>query len=151
MMVARRIGAHNEVKTTAARAVSSGHLHETGDGRVGVYWGSQDVASGEPLTLHVEETIEIDFANAAAQVAGEEVDFDFANQQGVALGDAAGDAIIGKLIVDKALNATKAQVNLNAQIPDIDGQVVLANLPTADPTIAGALWNNTGVVNVSAG
>lgn len=30
-------------------------------------------------------------------------------------------------------------------------QIVLSNLPTADPTVAGALWSNSGVVTVSAG
>ena len=29
--------------------------------------------------------------------------------------------------------------------------LTLSNLPTADPGAAGALWNNSGVVNISAG
>lgn len=29
--------------------------------------------------------------------------------------------------------------------------VIFKDLPTADPTVAGQLWNNLGVLNVSAG
>jgi len=37
--------------------------------------------------------------------------------------------------------------NLEAQ-----GSVItIANLPTSDPSVAGQLWANTGVVTVSAG
>jgi len=32
-----------------------------------------------------------------------------------------------------------------------DGNVIVPNLPTSDPLIAGALWNNAGVLNISAG
>lgn len=32
-----------------------------------------------------------------------------------------------------------------------DGMVVMPNLPTADPLVAGALWNNNGVLSISAG
>jgi|AntAceMinimDraft_17_1070374.scaffolds.fasta_scaffold49061_4 hypothetical protein len=31
------------------------------------------------------------------------------------------------------------------------GAVILSGLPTSDPTVAGQLWNNLGVLNVSAG
>lgn len=31
------------------------------------------------------------------------------------------------------------------------GVVIFSDLPTADPEVAGQLWNNTGVVSVSAG
>lgn len=29
--------------------------------------------------------------------------------------------------------------------------VIIANLPTSDPSVAGQLWSNSGVVTVSAG
>jgi hypothetical protein len=29
--------------------------------------------------------------------------------------------------------------------------IILSGLPTSDPTVAGALWSNSGVVTVSAG
>lgn len=32
-----------------------------------------------------------------------------------------------------------------------NGQLILVNLPTADPVIAGALWNDTGILKISAG
>ncbi len=31
------------------------------------------------------------------------------------------------------------------------GNIIMDTLPTADPTVAGALWNNSGVLTVSAG
>ena len=34
---------------------------------------------------------------------------------------------------------------------DANGTVVLANLPTSDPTVAGQLWNDSGTLKVSAG
>ncbi|AZI37073.1 hypothetical protein NT2_01_04680 [Caenibius tardaugens NBRC 16725] len=33
----------------------------------------------------------------------------------------------------------------------VTGNAVLANLPTADPEVEGALWNNGGVLAVSEG
>lgn len=50
-------------------------------------------------------------------------------------------------------NATTGVVTENISITH-DGTnsvVVIADLPTSDPTNAGQLWNNLGVVNVSAG
>ena len=50
-------------------------------------------------------------------------------------------------------NATTGAVTENISITH-DGTnsvVVIADLPTSDPTNAGQLWNNLGVVNVSAG
>jgi hypothetical protein len=32
-----------------------------------------------------------------------------------------------------------------------DGGITMSNLPTSDPSVAGELWNNSGVVNISAG
>ena len=34
---------------------------------------------------------------------------------------------------------------------DASGNLIFTGLPTADPTVAGALWSNAGVVTVSAG
>lgn len=31
------------------------------------------------------------------------------------------------------------------------GTVILSGLPTSDPSVAGQLWNNSGVLTVSAG
>lgn len=32
-----------------------------------------------------------------------------------------------------------------------DGKVIVTGLPTSDPAVAGALWNSTGTVKISAG
>ena len=34
---------------------------------------------------------------------------------------------------------------------DANGQVIVTGLPTANPTVAGALYNNAGVLTISAG
>lgn len=33
----------------------------------------------------------------------------------------------------------------------VGSNIVVTGLPTSDPTVAGALWSNSGVVTVSAG
>jgi hypothetical protein len=37
------------------------------------------------------------------------------------------------------------------ELSGIMGNAILANLPTADPEVAGDLWNDNGVLAVSAG
>lgn len=32
-----------------------------------------------------------------------------------------------------------------------DGNIIMSGLPTSDPTVAGALWNDSGTLKVSAG
>lgn len=47
---------------------------------------------------------------------------------------------------------TTAAVTVGGAAPVLQGAaVVVLDLPTADPEVAGQLWNNTGVVTVSAG
>lgn len=50
-----------------------------------------------------------------------------------------------ELLVDEVTVPLDGAVNLNSTV------VNMANLPTADPGVAGQLWNNLGVVTVSAG
>ena len=50
-------------------------------------------------------------------------------------------------------NATTGAVTENISITH-DGTnsvVIIKDLPTSDPTVAGQLWSNSGVVTVSAG
>ena len=54
---------------------------------------------------------------------------------------------------DITKNATTGAVTENISITH-DGTnsvVILTDLPTSDPTVAGQLWSNSGVVTVSAG
>lgn len=46
-----------------------------------------------------------------------------------------------------------ASYGANASVANLSttGTVILSNLPTADPQVAGQLWNNLGVLTVSAG
>ena len=41
--------------------------------------------------------------------------------------------------------------NVTAVTVTATGAVIFSGLPTSDPTVAGQLWNNSGVLNVSAG
>lgn len=34
---------------------------------------------------------------------------------------------------------------------DAGGNIIFTGLPTSDPSVAGALWNSTGTLTVSAG
>jgi hypothetical protein len=109
-MVAERWGSIDTVEgVTAARDVSPGHLHLCPDGRVGVYMGAQDVASGGTMTLHTNEVLRLDAAAIAAASAGATVNFNFTTQTIVA----SGGTNCGTYVFDKALNATKAVVALN--------------------------------------
>lgn len=48
---------------------------------------------------------------------------------------------------------TTATFGASTTITDLtaSGTVILSALPTSNPTNAGQLWNNSGVLNVSAG
>jgi len=41
--------------------------------------------------------------------------------------------------------------NVTAVTITATGAVIFSGLPTSDPSVAGQLWNNSGVLNVSAG
>lgn len=49
------------------------------------------------------------------------------------------------------LNATATLDGATAGRVNITGTIVNANIPTSDPSIAGALWSDGGIVKVSAG
>jgi len=54
---------------------------------------------------------------------------------------------------DITKNASTGAVteNISVTYDGTNSVVVLNDLPTSDPSVAGQLWNNTGVLNVSAG
>ena len=58
---------------------------------------------------------------------------------------ATGSGSDGNLIIDNQLSGADLEFSTDS------GDFVFLSLPTSDPTKAGALWNNSGVVNVSAG
>lgn len=106
---------------TALRAVSSGHLHECPDGRIGYYGGIQSVASGGVISaLETEVTLKITAGNFAAIAAGQPARINLTTQNLALTG-----TVIGTYVKDKALNATHGVVALNnagqpantAQIP----------------------------------
>ena len=41
--------------------------------------------------------------------------------------------------------------NVTAVTVTATGAVIFSGLPTSDPSVAGQLWNNSGVLTVSAG
>lgn len=51
----------------------------------------------------------------------------------------------------RILNARFSKSQEKALLKLLLGPELGASLPTTDPLIAGALWNNAGVVTVSAG
>ena len=52
-------------------------------------------------------------------------------------------------------NASNADLELDAAgtgaVSILTQRVIMTNLPTSDPSVAGQLWNNSGVLNISAG
>lgn len=46
---------------------------------------------------------------------------------------------------------TKLEINDPAATVTITKQLILPNLPTSNPAVAGALWNDSGTVKISAG
>ena len=56
------------------------------------------------------------------------------------------DATTGAVTVTATLGANTSISTLTTS-----GVVIMTGLPVADPLIAGALWNNAGVLTVSAG
>ena len=48
---------------------------------------------------------------------------------------------------------TNATYGANASVVNLatSGTVILSNLPTANPNVAGQIWSNSGVLTVSAG
>jgi hypothetical protein len=106
---------------TALRAVSSGHLHECPDGRIGYYGGTQSVASGGVISaLETEVTLKISAGNFAAIAAGQPARISMTTQNLALTG-----TVIGTYVKDKPLNAAFGVVALNnagqpantAQIP----------------------------------
>ena len=66
---------------------------------------------------------------------------------------------IGSGFKIEALTGSSVEVDSGATLDVQNGStcnlntatVNMANLPTSDPSVAGRLWNNSGVVTVSAG
>ena len=54
-----------------------------------------------------------------------------------------------------SINASTGTVTVEATYGEnmtvTGGTVILTNLPTSDPTVAGQIWSNSGVLTVSAG
>lgn len=53
--------------------------------------------------------------------------------------------------VDFLTEGTKVEVNDAALTVTITNQPIMPNLPTTNPAVAGALWNDGGTVKISAG
>ena len=63
----------------------------------------------------------------------------------------------GITITDNLINASASNANLQLDasgtgaIEMIPAVIMMANLPTSDPSNAGQLWNDSGALKVSAG
>jgi hypothetical protein len=56
------------------------------------------------------------------------------------------NATTGAITVDATFAAATVIEDLTAS-----GTIILSGLPTSDPSVAGQLWSNSGVLTVSAG
>lgn len=48
-------------------------------------------------------------------------------------------------------NGAKLELGANVSLTISGTNVIITGLPTADPTVAGALWVDTGALKISAG
>jgi hypothetical protein len=53
--------------------------------------------------------------------------------------------------ITKAANTGTVTENISITHDGTNSVVIIKDLPTSDPTVAGPLWSNSGVVTVSAG
>lgn len=51
----------------------------------------------------------------------------------------------GPVVSNNGFTSTTGTVTLNG------ATIIVSSLPTSDPAVAGQLWNNSGVLTVSAG
>jgi hypothetical protein len=62
--------------------------------------------------------------------------------------------VVGSINVSSSQTATitgSLTVEASGNVTFSTQEVVMDSLPTSDPSIAGQLWNNAGIVNVSSG
>jgi hypothetical protein len=57
------------------------------------------------------------------------------------------DEISGNIVADSITTGT---IDATGTVT-LSGDIIFSELPTADPEIAGQLWNNSGVLTISAG
>ena len=84
--------------------------------------------------------------------AGTDTDTGGANgtiQSGIGTGSGTPSSLIFKTPVAGASNSAAQTMTETLRLKG--GNVYMTNLPTADPHVAGVLWNNSGVLTVSAG
>lgn len=60
-----------------------------------------------------------------------------------------GEAVAGNLLVSNG-DGFAQDAGISSTAPSFQ-TLTLTGLPTADPHVVGALWNNAGVINISAG
>ena len=53
--------------------------------------------------------------------------------------------------ITKAANTGTVTENISITHDGTNSVVIIKDLPTSDPSVAGQLWSNAGVVTVSAG
>lgn len=53
--------------------------------------------------------------------------------------------------ITKTASTGAETVNISITYDGTNSVVILSDLPTSDPTVAGQLWSNLGVLTVSAG
>lgn len=53
--------------------------------------------------------------------------------------------------ITKAANTGAVTENISITYDGTNSVVILSDLPTSDPAVAGQLWSNSGVLTVSAG
>jgi predicted RecA/RadA family phage recombinase len=135
-----------------------GTIVKVSDGRAGVVAGVDKIPASATGRVFLEGIYDMPIASATVIAANAEVGWD--ESAGVVLAASAGasDYPIGKTRGGSADGETVIRVELNAHRYDgrnADNRVVAPGMiwtgPTSDPSVAGVVYSDSGVLTVSAG
>lgn len=135
-----------------------GEIVQVADGRAGVVAGLDNIAANATGHVLLEGIYDCPIASATVIADGAEVGWDESAELCVAATSGDSDYSIGKARGGSAAGETVTRIELNAHRYDyrnVDGRVPLPGAvwtgPTADPSVAGVVYSNSGVLTVSAG
>lgn len=150
----------NIAQTTPGADKEPGTVLQLTDGRAAVVPGPDKLYANQPGIVQVVGIYLMATASATVFAEGDEVGWDESAELCVLATAAASDYSIGKArLGGSADGSTEVHVALNAHrydARDADGHLVgltlkVNDIPTADPSDAGQVWSDSGVLTVSAG
>lgn len=137
-----------------------GTIVQLDDGRAGVVAGVDKIPADTEGSCHAVGIFKMPIASGLVIADGAEVGWDESAETVLAATNASSDYSVGKARRGGSADGeTVIYVALNAHrydSRDADGHLAgltlkLTDLPTSDPSVAGEVWSDSGVLTVSAG